>query len=63
MTEQQHLNDSAKNRDLDQYRVGAGEDLTTPPGVRVSDTDNSLKVGSRGPSLREDFHFQEKVPA
>jgi catalase len=61
MTEQQHTNDSAKNKDLDQYRVAAGENLTTNQGVRVSDTDNSLKAGSRGPSLREDFHFQEKL--
>jgi catalase len=61
MTEQEHTNDSAKDKDLDQYRVAAGEDLTTNQGVRVSDTDNSLKVGSRGPSLREDFHFQEKL--
>ncbi|PSB02405.1 catalase [Merismopedia glauca] len=61
MTEQQRVNDSAKNQDLDQYRVSAGEDLTTNQGVRVSDTDNSLKIGSRGPSLRDDFHFQEKL--
>jgi catalase len=61
MTEQQHTNDTAKNKDLDSYRVDAGENLTTNQGVRVSDTDNSLKVGSRSPSLREDFHFQEKL--
>ncbi len=35
--------------------------MTTNQGVRVSDTDNSLKAGSRGPTLIEDFHFQEKL--
>jgi catalase len=61
MSEQQHTNETSKDKDLASYRVGAGEDLTTNQGVKVSDTDNSLKVGSRGPSLREDFHFQEKL--
>lgn len=60
MTEQ-HTNDSAKNQDLDQYRASGGEILTTNQGVKVSDTDNSLKVGSRGPTLIEDFHFREKL--
>ncbi|UOR07598.1 catalase [Hymenobacter aerilatus] len=35
--------------------------LTTNTGVRVSDTDNSLKAGERGPTLLEDFHFREKM--
>jgi catalase len=61
MSEQQHIDDSAKDKDLERYRVDGGEELTTDRGVRVSDTDNSLKIGSRGPSLREDFHFQEKL--
>jgi catalase len=55
------MSENTKDRDLDQYRVDAGKDLTTNQGVKVSDTDNSLKVGSRGPLLREDFHFQEKL--
>jgi len=38
-----------------------GEYLTTNQGVRVSDTDNSLKAGERGPTLMEDFHFREKM--
>jgi catalase len=58
---QQMNDDSAKNQDLDGYRVDAGEKLTTNQGVTVSDTDNSVKVGARGPSLRDDFHFQEKL--
>jgi catalase len=35
--------------------------LTTQQGVPVSDDQNTLKVGERGPSLLEDFHFREKI--
>ena len=35
--------------------------LTTAQGVRLSQTDDSLKAGRRGPILMEDFHFREKV--
>ena len=39
----------------------AGTVLTTAQGVRLSDTDHSLKAGPRGPSLLEDFHLREKI--
>ncbi len=29
--------------------------------MRVNNTNDSLKAGSRGPTLLEDFHFQEKL--
>lgn len=35
--------------------------LTTNQGVPVSDDQNSLKLGPRGPTLLEDFHFLEKL--
>jgi catalase len=35
--------------------------LTTNQGVAVNDDQNSLKAGSRGPSLLEDFHLREKI--
>ncbi|KXV79831.1 catalase, partial [Acetobacter malorum] len=35
--------------------------LTTQQGVPVSDDQNTLKAGARGPSLMEDFHFREKI--
>ncbi|WP_255169218.1 catalase [Natrononativus amylolyticus] len=38
-----------------------GEELTTDHGVKVTDTDNSLKAGERGPTIMEDFHFREKM--
>ena len=41
--------------------VDGGDLLTTNLGVRVSDDQNTLKAGTRGPSLLEDFHFREKL--
>ncbi len=38
---------------------GAG--LTTNQGIRVSDNQNSLKSGTRGPTLLEDFALREKI--
>ena len=43
--------------DLDE----AGEFLTTAQGLRLPDTDHSLKAGERGPTLLEDFHLREKI--
>jgi catalase len=42
--------------------AGAGVPvLTTQQGTPVSDDQNSLKVGSRGPTTLEDFHLREKI--
>lgn len=46
--------------DSDPY-AQTGTHLTTAQGVRIPDTDHSLKAGSRGPSLLEDFHLREKI--
>jgi catalase len=35
--------------------------LTTNQGIRISDNQNSLKAGSRGPVLLEDFVLREKI--
>jgi catalase len=35
--------------------------LTTQQGVVVGDDQNSLRVGERGPTALEDFHFREKI--
>ena len=35
--------------------------LTTAQGQRLAQTDDSLKVGSRGPTLMDDFHLREKI--
>jgi catalase len=42
-------------------RDPAGTALTTDQGVPINDDQNTLKVGDRGPSLLEDFHFREKI--
>ncbi len=43
-------------------RAGDGAaQLTTTQGVPVSDDQNTLRAGERGPSLIEDFHFREKI--
>jgi catalase len=39
----------------------SGDTLTTGQGVPIADTDNSLRVGDRGPTLLEDFHLREKI--
>jgi catalase len=56
------IEEQSKVRDLDSARENAdGEYLTTNQGVRINHTNDSLKAGSRGPTLLEDFHFREKI--
>ena len=38
-----------------------GPVLTTQQGIPVADDQNSLKIGARGPTALEDFHFREKL--
>ncbi|OYU91591.1 MAG: catalase HPII [Bradyrhizobiaceae bacterium PARB1] len=47
--------------ELHQIAGDGDEVLTTAQGGPVSDDQNSLKVGARGPTLIEDFHFREKI--
>ncbi|AWM01065.1 catalase [Bradyrhizobium amphicarpaeae] len=47
--------------ELHQTATGKAPVLTTAQGGPVSDDQNSLKVGARGPTLLEDFHFREKI--
>jgi catalase len=42
-------------------RAQVGDTLTTAQGLRLPDTDHSLKAGDRGPTLLEDFHLREKI--
>jgi catalase len=35
--------------------------LTTQQGIPIADDQNSLKIGARGPTSLEDFHFREKL--
>jgi catalase len=47
--------------ELHQTSFGALPVMTTAQGGPVSDDQNSLKGGQRGPTLLEDFHFREKI--
>jgi len=38
-----------------------GRVLTTPQGQRIAQSDDSLKIGSRGPTVMADFHLREKI--
>ncbi|MEV4356084.1 catalase [Nonomuraea sp. NPDC049625] len=52
----------AKHRQLDADRVPLDDlTMTTDQGVPVDHTDDSLRAGTRGPTLMEDFHFREKI--
>ena len=51
-----------KAQQLDEHVVdNAGKKLTTNDGVHLHDNNNTLKAGERGPSLLEDFIFQDKL--
>jgi len=47
--------------ELHQTAEGGHDTLTTAQGAPVSDDQNTLKIGQRGPSLIEDFAFREKI--
>ena len=44
-----------------QQAEDGGPILTTQQGTPVADDQNSLKLGTRGPTLLEDQHFREKI--
>ncbi|MEZ0074644.1 catalase [Planotetraspora sp. GP83] len=51
-----------KYRQLDPQRLDpADAPYATDQGIRIGETDNSLRAGERGPTLMEDFHFREKL--
>ena len=53
--------ESSPGGELHQTADGAGSRLTTQQGIPISDDQNSLKVGDRGPTLLEDFVMREKI--
>lgn len=51
-----------KLKALDPHRKdGENFPLTTNQGVRIADDQNSLRAGTRGPTLLEDFILREKI--
>lgn len=56
------IGEKSKDEQLEMVREDPEREfLTTNQGVRVSNTDISLKAGERGPTLLEDFHLREKI--
>lgn len=56
------VNANSKNEQLEQFRADDKDKaMTTNQGLKVSEDEHSLKVGERGPTLLEDFHFREKM--
>ncbi|MFD2998919.1 catalase [Pontibacter toksunensis] len=56
------VNENSKNKQLEDFREDPKDQyMTTDQGVRVNHTDDSLRAGSRGPLIMEDFHFREKM--
>jgi catalase len=51
-----------KSEQLEAYRAAPdGSDLSTNQGLPVADNQNSLRAGTRGPTLLEDFIMREKI--
>src|SRR6202023_1095491 len=50
-----------KTADLARDIVDPGEIMTGNQGIKISDDQNSLRAGLRGPTLIEDFHLREKI--
>ena len=62
MEKKRVVDEKSKDEQLEMVREDPEREfLTTNQGVRVSNTDISLKAGERGPTLLEDFHFREKL--
>ncbi|WP_153731125.1 catalase [Sporosarcina obsidiansis] len=62
MNKDHQVDDNSKNKQLETFRARDYENpMTTNQGLKVSEDEHSLKAGTRGPTLMEDFHFREKM--
>ncbi len=62
MNNKHEVNEQRKHEQLETFRTrDQGKKMTTNQGLRISEDEHSLKVGERGPTLMEDFHFREKM--
>lgn len=61
MADHNSVNKQSKDKDLERATTAAGQELTDNMGHRVADDQNSLRGGTRGPTLMEDFLFREKL--
>jgi catalase len=54
--------ETEKTKQLNTWKESSQDEiLSTNTGVKISNTDDSLKAGQRGPTIMEDFHFREKM--
>ncbi len=60
-TPKHHSPETPKGGETHQQASGKGSVLTTNQGLPISDNQNSLKGGGRGPTLLEDFILREKI--
>lgn len=58
---QKQVDNLSKAQDLSANTTESGAMLTDNMGHPVSDDQNSLRAGERGPTLMEDFLFREKI--
>ncbi|PIC79658.1 catalase HPII [Sporosarcina sp. P18a] len=62
MKKDHQVNEESKNKQLETFRAYDDKhSMTTNQGLKISEDEHSLKVGTRGPTLMEDFHFREKM--
>src|ERR1700733_15340449 len=71
MKRQKPIKAQARQTELKQVKADGGEThqqaplsqtpLTTNQGLPISDNQNSLRAGERGPTLLEDFILREKI--
>ena len=60
--EQNRIDGTSKNEQLEQFRVkNTGKPMTTNAGLKKSNDADQLKAGIRGPTLRQDFEYFEKM--
>lgn len=56
------VNQDSKQKQLEQHRIrNTGKSMTTNQARKISNDQETLKAGVRGPSLHEDFHYFEKI--
>ncbi|MDL4840986.1 catalase [Aquibacillus rhizosphaerae] len=61
MSDERNQTNSKQEQLKEHTRDDQGKKLTTNQGLKVSEDEFSLKAGTRGPTLMEDFHFREKM--
>ena len=56
-----HKHENGKAGEVHQQPSGDTQRMTTAQGVPISDDQNTLRAGARGPALLEDFVMREKI--